>query len=559
MTNSDIADLIKLYADLYELHGGNSFKIKSFQAASFRIDKLPITLFGKSLEELEKVDGIGKSIAEKIVEINTTETFKELEDLLDKTPEGVLQMMKIKGIGPKKVAHLWKEIGIENIGELLYACHENRVAQAKGFGLKTQQNIIKQIEFMFASANKFHYAKLENTATNLIEEIQSYFGTIDEGGMIADISFSGELRRKCESLEQIDLIVAVSDTEEFKNAFLSSDLLQEIKVDGDFIAGKVHETIPVKIFISEENDFAKNLFLQTGSPKHIEQLQISIIKHQTSEQEIYQSIGIPFIEPELREGTFEIEKAKENKLPKLIELSDLKGILHNHSTYSDGANTLEEMAVYCKELGYGYLGICDHSKAAFYASGMKEDTILKQHSEIDSLNKKLFPFKIFKGIESDILNDGSLDYNKEVLSSFDFIVASVHSNLKMTEEKAMARLIKAIENPYTTILGHPTGRLLLIREGYPIDHKKIIDACATNGVVIEINANPYRLDLDWRWIDYAMNKNVKLSINPDAHECEGYHDMYYGVCAARKGGLTKEMCLNSMNLEEISKYFQSRK
>ncbi len=558
MTNSDIADLIKLYADLYELHGGNPFKIKSFQAASFRIDKLPITLFGKSLEELEKVDGIGKSIAEKIVEINTTETFKELDDLLDKTPEGVLQMMKIKGIGPKKVAHLWKEIGIENIGELLYACHENRVAQAKGFGLKTQQNIIKQIEFMFASANKFHYAKLENTATNLIEETQSFFWTIDEGGMIADISFSGELRRKCEILEQIDLIVAVCDTEEFKNAFLSSDLLQEIKVDGDFIVGKVQETIPVKIFISEENDFAKNLFLQTGSQKHIKELGIGNYEL-GSETEIYQAFKLPFIEPELREGTFEIEKAKENKLPKLIELSDLKGILHNHSTYSDGANTLEEMAVYCKELGYGYLGICDHSKAAFYASGMKEDAILKQHAEIDSLNKKLFPFKIFKGIESDILNDGSLDYNKEVLSSFDFIVASVHSNLKMTEEKAMARLLKAIENPYTTILGHPTGRLLLIREGYPIDHKKIIDACAANGVVIEINANPYRLDLDWRWIDYAMNKNVKLSINPDAHECEGYHDMYYGVCVARKGGLTKEMCLNSMNLEEISKYFQSRK
>ena len=421
-----------------------------------------------------------------------------------------------------------------------------------------QQNIIKQIEFMFASANKFHYAKLENTATNLLEEIQSFFGTIDEGGMIADISFSGELRRKCEILEQIDLIVAVSDTEEFKNAFLSSDLLQEIKVDGDFIAGKVQETIPVKIFVSEENDFAKNLFLQTGSQKHVKELGIGNYEF-GSETEIYQAFKLPFIEPELREGTFEIEKAKINRLPKLIELSDLKGILHNHSTYSDGANSLEEMAVYCKELGYGYLGICDHSKAAFYASGMKEDVILKQHAEIDSLNKKLFPFKIFKGIESDILNDGSLDYNKEVLSTFDFIVASVHSNLKMTEEKAMARLLKAIENPYTTILGHPTGRLLLIREGYPIDHKKIIDACAANGVVIEINANPYRLDLDWRWIDYAMNKNVKLSINPDAHECEGYHDMYYGVCVARKGGLTKEMCLNSMNLEEISKYFQSRK
>ena len=559
MTNSEIADQIKLYANLYELHDGNAFKIKSFQAASFRIDKLLIPLFGLSIDDLEKVDGIGKSLSGKIHEITLTGSFTELEDLLEQTPEGVLQMMKIKGIGPKKVAHLWKEVGIENIGELHYACHENRVAQAKGFGLKTQQNIIKQIEFMFACANKFQYAKLENTATELLEEIKNFFGTMDEGGLIVDISFSGELRRKCEILEQIDLIVAVGDIEEFKDAFLSSDLLQEIKIDGNFIKGKVHETIPVKIFISDENGFAKNLFLQTGSINHIEKLPTSNFQLPTSEQEIYQSLGMQFIEPELREGTFEIEKAKENKLPKLIELSDLKGILHNHSTYSDGANTLEEMAVYCKEMGYEYLGICDHSKAAFYASGMKEETVLKQHAEIDSLNKKLFPFKIFKGVESDILNDGSLDYSNEVLSSFDFIVASVHSNLKMTEEKAMTRLIKAIENPYTTILGHPTGRLLLIREGYPIDHKKIIDACAANNVVIEINAHPYRLDLDWRWIDYALNRNVKLSINPDAHERNGYHDMYYGICVARKGGLTKEMCLNSLNLEDISKYFQSEK
>jgi DNA polymerase (family X) len=561
MTNSEIADLIKLYANLYELHDGNTFKIKSFQAASFRIDKLPIPLFGLSIDELEKVDGIGKSLSGKIHEITLTGSFIELEDLLGQTPEGVMQMMKIKGLGPKKVAHLWKEVGIENIGELLYACHENRVAQANGFGLKTQQNIIKQIEFMFASTNKFHYAKLENTATELLEDIKSFFGTMDEGGMIADISFSGELRRKCEILEQVDLIVAVSDTEEFKAAFITSDILQEIKVDGDFISGKVHETIPIKIFVSDENDFTKNLFLQTGSHIHLQQLNYpeSGNVHLESEVKFYQSLGMQFIEPELREGTFEIEKAKQNKLPKLIDLSDLKGILHNHSTYSDGANTLEEMAVYCNELGYEYLGICDHSKAAFYASGMKEEIVLKQHAEIDSLNKKLFPFKIFKGVESDILNDGNLDYSKDVLSSFDFIVASIHSNLKMTEEKAMNRLVKAIENPYTTILGHPTGRLLLIREGYPIDHKKIIDACAANNVVIEINAHPYRLDLDWRWIDYALNKNVKLSINPDAHERSGYHDMYYGICVARKGGLYKEMCLNSMNVEDINSYFQSRK
>jgi DNA polymerase (family 10) len=248
--------------------------------------------------------------------------------------------------------------------------------------------------------------------------------------------------------------------------------------------------------------------------------------------------------------------------PALIELTDLKGILHNHSTYSDGQNTLEEMAVYCKELGYQYLGICDHSKAAFYAKGMKEETIIQQHTEVDKLNQKIGgdgSFKVFKGIECDILNDGSLDYSNEVLASFDFIVASVHSNLKMTEEKAMNRLLRAIENPYTTILGHPTGRLLLMREGYPVDHAKMIDACAANGVVIEINAHPYRLDLDWRWIDYALNKGVKLSINPDAHEREGYHDMYYGVCTARKGGLFKEMCLNTFTLPEITAYFQSKK
>jgi DNA polymerase (family 10) len=261
----------------------------------------------------------------------------------------------------------------------------------------------------------------------------------------------------------------------------------------------------------------------------------------------------------MREGYREIELAKEKKLPTLIELTDLKGILHNHSTYSDGSNTLEEMAVYCKELGYEYLGICDHSKAAQYAGGLKETDILKQHIEIEKLNVELAPFKIFKGIECDILFDGSLDYNNEVLTSFDFIVSSVHSNLKMNEEKAMNRLIRAIENPFTTILGHPTGRLLLMREGYPVDHKKMIDACAANGVVIEINANPYRLDLDWKWIDYALNKDVKLSVNPDAHDLQGYHDMYYGVCSARKGGLYKEMCLNTLTLEEINSYFIQRK
>jgi len=243
----------------------------------------------------------------------------------------------------------------------------------------------------------------------------------------------------------------------------------------------------------------------------------------------------------------------------LIENSDLKGILHNHSNYSDGLHSLRQMASYCKELGYEYFGICDHSQAAFYANGLKPNRVIEQHHEIDALNQELFPFKILKGIESDILSDGSLDYTDDILTKFDFVVASIHSNLKMPIDKANARLLKAIENPFTSILGHPTGRLLLARAGYPIDHKKIIDACSEHHVAIELNAHPYRLDLDWRWIQYAVSKEVKISINPDAHQMKGFHDMHYGVCVARKGGLQASSTLNALGLNEISKYFSETK
>jgi DNA polymerase (family 10) len=284
------------------------------------------------------------------------------------------------------------------------------------------------------------------------------------------------------------------------------------------------------------------------------------IDQPTSEELIYAKADLAYIMPELREGTTFIEKAERNELPQLITYHDLKGSLHNHSTWSDGVNSVEEMALYCRdELKLEYLGMCDHSKSAFYAKGLSIERVLQQFEEIDHLNKKLDGFHIFKGIESDILNDGSLDYPDEILNKFDFIVASVHSNLKMDESKATARVIKAVENPYTTILGHPTGRLLLSRNGYPIDYKKVIDACVANNVVIEINANPLRLDLDWRWHQYALDKGAWLSINPDAHRVDGFLDMRYGVLAARKGGLTRERCLNALTLTEIKKVFHEKK
>jgi len=316
----------------------------------------------------------------------------------------------------------------------------------------------------------------------------------------------------------------------------------------------------VKLVVINYADFYNNYFKLTGNEEHVVQvLALAGDGQFKSEEEIYTTAGLAFVEPELREGLNEVLLAQTNQLPQLITYADLKGSLHNHSDWSDGVHTLEQMAVYCKdELKLEYLGICDHSKSAFYAKGLNEQRVYAQHQQIEELNAKLAPFKIFKGIESDILNDGSLDYSGDILKTFDFVVASVHSNLRMDETKATARLIKAIENPFTTILGHPTGRLLLTRKGYEIDYKKVIDACAVNQVVIEINANPLRLDLDWRWHRYALEKDVILSINPDAHRKEGFHDMRYGVMIGRKGGLAANHCLNAYSLQEINTYFANK-
>jgi DNA polymerase (family 10) len=261
----------------------------------------------------------------------------------------------------------------------------------------------------------------------------------------------------------------------------------------------------------------------------------------------------------MRNGGLAIDLARKQQLPVLISHKDIKGIIHSHSTWSDGEHTLQQMAMAAKEQGFEYLVISDHSRSAFYANGLSIERIQAQHAEIDELNKQLAPFRIFKSIEADILNDGSLDYPDEILATFDLVIASIHSNLKMSEEKAMARLMKAIENPYTTILGHMTGRLLLSRNGYPVNHQQIIDACATHNVVIEINAHPRRLDIDWEWIPYALGKNVLLSIDPDAHSTDGFHDIYYGTLAARKGGLTAAHNLSSYSAAELEAFISNKK
>jgi DNA polymerase (family 10) len=532
MNSDEIIDALELTAKLMELHNENPFKTKALSNAAFKLSKLRYDFEGKSKEEIENIEGIGKGISAKIIELLATGTTQELSELCANTPLGVIDMLGIKGLGPKKVRQLWLELGLESVGELLYACNENRLTALKGFGEKTQTQVKLSIEFKLSNERKFHYAALENKVQALLNAIQT-----QQPSCLAIPA--GQFARQCEIIDDLQILLS-----------------EPLHIAVDPLTSVI--PLPVKWIMSNPSDFYADAIKYSATDTHLQQIAFQTLNHKAyaSQEEVYEALQLPYIVPELREGLGEVELAKKNRLPKLIQFSDLQGCLHNHSTYSDGVHTLREMADHCRELGYTYFGICDHSKSAGYANGLSIERVMEQHREIDTLNASYNGFRILKGIESDILNDGSLDYPDEVLKSFDFVVASVHSNLKMTEEKATQRLLKAIENPYTSILGHPTGRLLLARPGYPIDHKKVIDACAANGVAIELNAHPYRLDIDWRWIPYCLEKGVKISVNPDAHHKDGFHDMYYGVCVARKGWLTKETCLNALSLSALLEEFK---
>lgn len=555
MENKTIARTLRLLSQLMELHGENPFKVKSMANAAFKVDKLPFPVAGMALQAMEQVEGLGTSTAAKVWELLQNGSIAELNSLLEKTPAGIAEMLQIKGLGPKKIMIIWKELGIENVGELYYACNENRLIEAKGFGAKTQEDIKKIIEFRMASSGRYLYARVEDFAENLISVLKDRIQP-------ELISYTGDYRRKCEIIDGLDILIGAPANAELISKIEAAGLTVT-EQSANRLATENAEGIKIFFDFCAVDEYGWNLIEKTGNPGHVENLQLLLANANISgktEPEIYSLAGIPFIEPELRENTNELELAKQNALPTLITFEDLKGSLHNHSNWSDGVNSLEDMALFCRdELKLEYLGICDHSKSAFYAQGLNEVRVAAQQREIDELNKKLAPFHIFKGIESDILYDGSLDYEEEVLKTFDFVVASVHSILKMSEEKATQRLITAIENPYTTILGHPTGRMLLTRSGYPIDHKKVIDACAANKVVIEINANPLRLDLDWRWHRYAIEQGVILSVNPDAHRTAGFMDTHYGILVARKGGVSTANCLNALDKEALQKYFESKK
>jgi DNA polymerase (family 10) len=485
MDNYAIADQFSMLAKLMDIHGENSFKAKSYAVAAFTIEKLPQEIADLSADKIFSIRGIGESVGKKVVELIEAGELKSLKEYISKTPEGVLEMMNIKGLGPKKINTLWKEYGIDTIDNLKTACIENRIAEKKGFGEKTQEKILESIQYQQENEGKYLYAQVIDFTELFTEKIKTAFPS-------EQIEITGEFKRNLEIIEKLEWVVTIS-FEALKKFLLKNDFTL-VSENNDSITVSAEKTIQLQFYVTNEKEFAKCLLETSCSKEFLIAWQSSSYKKietAQTEKQIFEGAGLSFIPAFLRESASVLTKAK-NKIDfsNLIQPNEIKGLIHSHSNWSDGAYTIEQMADELIKMGFEYLVISDHSKAAYYANGLTEQRIKQQHEYIDGLNHKLAPFKIYKSIECDILSDGSLDYSNKILSTFDLVIASIHSNLDMDEDKAMMRLMGAITNPYVAILGHMTGRRLLKRKGYPVDHKTIIDACSQHNIVIEINSSP---------------------------------------------------------------------
>lgn len=579
MDKTQVADILDEMGTLLELKGENPFKCRAFHNAARVMggvtdDLATIVENG----EIRKVKGIGESIAKVITDLVKTGKSPDHESLKKGFPPGIFDMMKIQGMGPKKVAFLYKKMKISSIDDLEKAAKAGKLEKLEGFGKKTEENILLGIEQVRKHSSKFHINIAENAANAIFDAIKSHKGIIR-----AEIA--GSLRRRKETIGDIDIVVSANkkNAKEIFKLFTSHKSIARVTGEGETKSSVVLNSginCDLRIVDDKEFPFALNYF--TGSKEH--NIRVRALARENgwtlneygfaipdtgekgrkskkivpckTEADIYNAVGLEYVEPELREDLGEIEAAQHGKLPKLVTYSDIRGTFHCHTNYSDGHNTLAEMAAGAQKLGWEYLGIADHSKVAAYANGLTEDRVKKQHKEIDALNAKFKNFRLFKGSEVDILTNGDMDFNDKTLALFDYVVASVHSNFKLSETDMTKRILKAIKNKYVTILGHLTGRLLLERDGYPLNQIDIINAAADYGKVIEINAHPMRLDLDWRMVKYAISKGVTISINPDSHVVTGLTDVMYGVGIARKGWCRKNDVLNTRTTKQVSDYFR---
>ncbi|NKB70931.1 MAG: DNA polymerase/3'-5' exonuclease PolX [Candidatus Latescibacteria bacterium] len=566
-SNRAIADFIEEYSILLELSGANPFRIRSYANAvrTFELlDREAADLVAEGT--LTKVKGVGKSVAELVVEYLQTGTALAYEELKGEVPSGLLDMLRIQGLGPKKIRALHEQKQISDLDALEAACRDGSIAEVSGFGAKTQANILKGIEYVRQYQGLF----LVDTATELAAELEAH---LKAHPAVSQLQRAGSLRRCKEVVKDIDLVAATDQPQIVSQAFATHPRVVDILSQGDTkTTVQLDNGMQADLRLVGTDTFAATLHHFTGSKEHNIQLRARAQAQGmhlneyglqrdgqavdcSSEEALFAALGLAYIPPELREGAGEVEAAEAADLPQLVRPEDIRGMLHVHSNYSDGADTLEEMAQAVKERGYSYLGMCDHSQAAAYAGGLKEDDVRRQHEEIERLNERLDDFHIFKGIESDILTDGSLDYPDAVLETFDFIVVSVHSQFTMSQADMTARIIRAIEHPASTIVGHLTGRLLLDRDGYAVDVDAVVDAAARCNTAIEINANPHRLDIDWRHVRRARDLGIKLPINTDAHRIGGLDDIGFGIGIARKGWLRPQDVLNTLETDALAAYF----
>lgn len=577
MTKREIADILNEIATLLELKGENPFKIRAYSNGARTLETLEESLDDLIREgTLGDVQGFGKALVEKIETLYQTGTLEFYENLKDSVEPGIVSMLEIPGLGAKKIKILHETLGVSSIEELQKACEEEKVAGLKGFGKKSQDKIAEGIKNREAYGKRHLWWRAREVAEPILEGLLA----LPE---VEKASHAGSFRRKREHVGDLDFIVASSRPEGIMEWFVAQDQVREVTAKGETKASVRFESglqadlrvVPLKQFnfalhhftgSKDHNVLMRQRALTRGlslsewglKPVEAESFEESSLDAK-SEADIFNLLDLKFVPPELREGRGEIEAAESDGFPELIEPSAIKGVFHNHTTASDGRSSLEEMTESAQALGWEYWGVADHSKASFQANGLDEDRLLQQLERIRELNASgEFTTYIFSGNECDILPDGSLDLDEELLMKLDYVVSSVHSSFSQSESEMTRRIVKAIENPATTMLGHLTGRLLLRREAYQVDTQKIVDAALANDVVIELNANPYRLDMDWRLWRNAAEKGLLTSINPDAHAPEHFEFVEAGVYAARKGWLTAESVINTRSLQEV-KAILSRK
>ena len=571
MDRTGVVKILNFMADLLDLESDNPFRSRSFRSGARALEGLAGDLSQLvEARELTSVKGIGESIAAVIADLLTTGSTGRLDELLEAIPEGVRDMLSIAGLGPKKIRVIWKEMGIEDIEVLAEACREGRLAGFKGFGAKSEAKILQGIDYMESVSGMFLRVECEKVAAELLDYVAGCTA-------VGRVEVAGSYRRAKEVMKDLDLVISTADPAAVVEHICSWPRSAEVVARGESKTSlRCPGGLGVDFRIVEDSQFPFALCHFTGSKEHNTEMRARAKKQGLklneyglfrgdelaecgSEEEIHRALGLDFIAAELRENFGEIELAADSSLPELVEEADIRGLVHLHTDYSDGEAGIEEMAEAARARGLSYMGVTDHSQSAFYAGGLKPDDVKRQHEEIDRLNASMKDFRIFKGIESDILADGSLDYEDEVLELFDFVIASLHSSFNQPLEEMTNRVLRAIANPYTTMLGHVTTRLLLRRDGVALDMEKILTAASADGVVVEVNANPRRLDLDWRHGPRARELGLLTSVNPDAHTVEGIGDIRFGVGIARKAGFEASRVVNTLDADSFGEFIGRRR